>query len=175
MRGRLTSLQNTDSPAHLDERSKLHHVFLNSRFDLLSPQTRYICFRKKARPHELFTQQWYLDNPQACLRRSICVLALIGWAHQKVAGGHLRTGWMRELQGAVFGRDRTCLVYMLANTFNPPPPPSVMQFQAFFMLVILQIRRLPLSNWAQILKFTLFSNGIQIREKHLLLTVYFRK
>ena len=43
----LTSRQETDDSAHLDKRSKEHHVSWNSRFDLHSLKVFDGCFRKQ--------------------------------------------------------------------------------------------------------------------------------
>ena len=42
----LTSRQETDSSAHLDKRSKQHHVSANPRFDLHSPKNASLLFSK---------------------------------------------------------------------------------------------------------------------------------
>ena len=42
------------------------------------PQSALSLFSKTARPCALFTLQWYLDSPQACLRRRVCTRVLIG-------------------------------------------------------------------------------------------------
>ena len=43
----LTFRRETDSFAHIDMRSKQHHLSLNSRFDLHSPRALQCCFRKQ--------------------------------------------------------------------------------------------------------------------------------
>ena len=48
------------------------------------PQSALTVFSKPARPCPLFTLQWYLDNPLACLRRCVCMWTLIGLAHISV-------------------------------------------------------------------------------------------
>ena len=37
-----------------------------------------VVFLKTTKPHALFTPQWYLGNLMACLRRCVCMWALIG-------------------------------------------------------------------------------------------------
>ena len=95
MRGRLTSLQNTDSPAHLDERSKLHHVFLNSRFDLLSPQTRYICFRKKSTATWAVYTTVVLGQP-ARLSKEKYLCAGADWLSSSEGGGRSLENGLNE-------------------------------------------------------------------------------
>ena len=79
--------------AHLDERSKHHHVSLKSRFNQRSPEALYRCFRKTLRPRALFTLQWYFDNPPDCLRNRLSLYAGADWlsssVSQRVARGQL--------------------------------------------------------------------------------------
>ena len=57
----LTSRQETDSSAHLDERSKQQHVISNSQFDLQSPKALQCCFWKQ------HGHAFYLLPKEACV------------------------------------------------------------------------------------------------------------
>ena len=77
------SHQETDSSAHLDKRSKGHHISSHSRFDLPRPEALLLVL-KAALPPALFALQKHLDTPLACLRRRVSTRALIGQAHLSV-------------------------------------------------------------------------------------------
>ena len=87
----LTSRQkrNTYSSAHLDKRSKQHHLSSNLRFDLQSPKSALPLFSKTARSRVLFTPQWYLNNHGLSKEACLCAGAewLRSFVSQRVARG----------------------------------------------------------------------------------------
>ena len=72
----LISYQQTDGSAHLNQRSKQHHMSWNRRFNLQSSKPLYRSFRKQ---HGHVLCLWYLDNPAVCLSgRYVLCLQVLG-------------------------------------------------------------------------------------------------
>ena len=91
---RLTSRQETDSPAYLDKRSKIHHVTSYSRLVLHSPKALYRCLPRQHGHVPCFVYTTMVLGQPAWVSKEAYLYANAYWLSlsvgQKVARDHLR-------------------------------------------------------------------------------------